>query len=67
MTGAKVIRVIVTDLDIWGEGTEESPMRRILQYWTLDGMLLAEIDPLSKKRLYYNPFADKIVAGDFDG
>ncbi len=42
---AKVIQVIRTELTLAGEGTKESPMRRIVQYWSLDGDLLAEWDP----------------------
>ena len=29
-----------------GCGTEEDPVRKIVQYWDLDGNLLAEHDPL---------------------
>lgn len=43
--GAELIQVIKTTLEIRGHGTEESPMRRITQYWSLDGELLAEVDP----------------------
>jgi hypothetical protein len=43
---ARVIQVIETDNELRGEGTRSSPLRRITQYWTLDGTLLAEHDPL---------------------
>jgi len=46
MFDAKVIQVIETTLDIRGHGTEKDPYRRITQYWTLDGTLLAEVDPV---------------------
>ncbi len=42
---AKVIQVIVTDLGVIGKGVLGDPVRRITQYWTLDGQLLAEVDP----------------------
>lgn len=45
---AKVIKVIRTDLDVRGKGTPESPIRRIVQFWTLDGELLAEVDPFDE-------------------
>lgn len=40
---AQVIRVIRTELALRGDG-KESPMRRVIQYWTLDGEFLAEVD-----------------------
>jgi len=43
--GAKVISVIETELTVRGKGTPESVMRRIRQYWSMDGELLAEVDP----------------------
>jgi hypothetical protein len=43
---AEVLQVIRTTLELRGSGTKESPMRRITQYWTLNGELLAEVDPL---------------------
>lgn len=46
MFKAEVIQVIRTDLEMRGKGTEDSPMRRITQYWTLDGRLLWEDDPV---------------------
>ncbi len=42
--GAKVIQVIETVLLIRGNG-DTIPLRRITQYWSLDGKLLAEVDP----------------------
>ena len=30
----------------YGEATNESPVREIIQYWNMDGFLLATIDPL---------------------
>jgi hypothetical protein len=43
---AKVIQVIVTEA-IEGRGTEDDPVRNVLQYWSLDGKLLAKVDPVS--------------------
>jgi predicted secreted Zn-dependent protease len=43
---ARVIQVIETTLALRGSGKSEAdPMRRVTQYWTLDGTLLAEVDP----------------------
>ena len=46
---AVVMQVIRTTLLIRGIGTPESPMRFITQYWSLDGELLAEVDPCRPK------------------
>lgn len=37
--------VIETHLETRGAGTDEDLMRVITQYWSLDGDLLAEVDP----------------------
>jgi len=42
---ARTITVIETNLEKKGAGTEEDPVRRITQYWSTDGRLLAEVDP----------------------
>lgn len=42
---AKVIQVIVTE-SLVGLGTEEDPVRSVLQYWSLNGELLAKTDPV---------------------
>lgn len=44
--GARVIEVIETVLELRGDGKED-PMRRVRQYWSKDGQLLAEYDPYS--------------------
>lgn len=45
--GARVIQVIETDLQRRGSGKDEhSPIRVVRQYWSLEGELLAEVDPL---------------------
>lgn len=48
MFNAKLIQVIVTELELRGKGTEGSPLRRITQYWSTDGELLAEKDPFQR-------------------
>lgn len=40
---AKLIRVIQTE-SIRGAGTEKDPVRTIIQYWSLQGQLLAAVD-----------------------
>lgn len=45
MFNAKLIQVIVTEIEQRGDGTKESPIRRVTQYWSTDGKLLAERDP----------------------
>jgi hypothetical protein len=42
---AEVIQVIRTTLTLRGKGVEGDVMRIVTQYWTLDGELLAEVDP----------------------
>ncbi len=43
---ARVIEVIETDI-CRGKGTKEDRCRRVMQYWSRDGELLAERDPCS--------------------
>lgn len=38
------MKVIRTNLSTNGKGVEGDPIRRVIQYWTLDGELLAEVD-----------------------
>jgi hypothetical protein len=35
-----------------GEGTKNSPFRGVVQYWTLDGELITEIDKLKELKEY---------------
>ena len=44
---AKLIKVIETDLTLKGDG-KKTPIRRIIQYWSLEGKLLAEVDCLKQ-------------------
>lgn len=39
------MQLIRTSNLVIGEGTEESPVRNVVQYWTLEGELLDECDP----------------------
>lgn len=47
MNHCKVIQVIETNLRTRGDGTSKNPIRNIVEYWTLDGRLLAEVDPVN--------------------
>ena len=52
MDNAKLITVIVTTLTRRGTGkTSDSPIRVVTQYWSLDGALLAEVDPCPPETL----------------
>ena len=42
---AKIVPVIVTE-SLRGIGTENDPVRIVKQYWSFDGELLAENDPV---------------------
>ncbi len=44
-SGVRVIEVVVTTLMVRGAGTDADPKRRVTQYWSRDGELLAESDP----------------------
>lgn len=46
---ARIIEVIETQLYTRGKGTEDNPFRSITQYWSKDGNLLAEVDPIPEK------------------
>jgi len=45
---ARVIQLIETNLERKGSGAEGDPVRHVTQYWTLDGRLLFEIDPIEE-------------------
>lgn len=51
---AHIQQVIITELDIRGEGTDSNPYRRIRQFWALDGKLLGEVD-------HFQPMPDNVV------
>lgn len=44
---AAVIKVIVTE-SVVGSGRDEDPIRKIVQYWSFEGELLAISDPISR-------------------
>ena len=46
----RVIQVIETDLELRGRGEPGDPYRRVRQYYTLDGELLAEVDGWDGKK-----------------
>lgn len=52
---AKLMTVIVTDMEPRGKGVEGDPFRRITQYWSQDGELLVEKDPCPPDELYAIP------------
>lgn len=43
---AKIIPVIQVEAKI-GTGTKEDPVRNVIQYWDMEGDLLAEHDPFN--------------------
>lgn len=43
---AKVVSVVQVEAKI-GTGTKEDPVRNVIQYWDIEGNLLAERDPLN--------------------
>ncbi len=46
MADLEVIRVIKTTLLTRGKGIQGDPLRRVTQYWAMDGTLLWEVDPV---------------------
>ena len=46
---AKLMTVIVTDMECRCKGVEGDPCRRITQYWTPNGTLLVEKDPCANE------------------
>ena len=64
---ARIVQVIETTLEVRGTGEEWSPLRRITQYWSLAGELLAEVDPLEDGRgelITLAPSVPTSIAGD---
>ena len=52
MDTVRIIRVIETTLTRRGSGKSEAdPMRVVTQYWSLEGKLLAEHDPVTDEPL----------------
>jgi len=48
MDAVRLIQVIETTLTRRGTGVAPDPVRVIRQYWSLDGELLAEVDPFEE-------------------
>lgn len=48
MDTCRKIEVIETTLTRRGKGSGNDPVRVITQYWSLDGKLLAEVDPINQ-------------------
>ena len=48
----EVVQVIRTNLLRRGDGTEKDPIRVITQYWSMEGDLLWEHDPVELRRRY---------------
>lgn len=46
----RVEEVIIAELTLRGDGTEENPYRRITQVFTKDGELIAEHDPFKNEK-----------------
>lgn len=49
LRSAKVVQLIETDA-LAGDGTEGNPFRRIIQYWTFEGVLKASFDQWQKEQ-----------------
>lgn len=45
----QIIEILVTQLTVRGDGTEDNPNRRITQFWTLDGEMICEFDNYRKE------------------
>lgn len=48
MKEIELIQVIKTSLKVIGAGTPRDPHRRVTQFWSIDGDLLAEVDPVAR-------------------
>lgn len=46
---AQTVSLIRTDLLRRGKGVEDDPVRIVTQYWTWEGELVAEVDPLATR------------------
>ena len=60
---AEAVQVIRT-VTLVGSGTQENPCRDVVQYWTLDGQLIATIDP--NNSLKEEPEITRISYVDFN-
>ncbi len=48
MDKVEILKLIKTTLTRRGEGVHLDPVRVITQYWTMDGELVFEIDPIER-------------------
>lgn len=55
MKDVEIIKFIKTELKCIGDGKKDNPHRRIIQYWTLEGDLIFEIDRLTNRVEYCKP------------
>ncbi len=53
----RLIQVIEVSLERRGKGTAEDPVRRVRQYYSTDGVLLAEHDPFLAEQKSLGPNA----------
>ena len=58
MSECEIVQVIRTNLLRRGDGTESNPVRVITQYWSMDGELLWEHDPVESRRRYNDVLPD---------
>lgn len=49
MDTVKVMQIIETTIKRRGTGETGSPIRIITQYWTMEGVLIFEIDPIAER------------------
>ncbi len=60
---AKLIQVIETS-ELRGAGVEGNPYRRVMQYFSADGTLLAEVDPEEQERARLYLETMEVIGGD---
>ena len=51
---ARVVKVILSDDVLLGKGDKESPLRRAISFYSLDGDFLGSIDPLDHEARGYD-------------
>src|SRR2546425_6281889 len=52
MGNVREVRLFVTDLRTAGKGVEDDPIRRIIEFWTAEGQLVAAVDPVDDSGFY---------------
>ena len=58
----RVLQVIETDLVRRGDGSKDNPLRRVTQYWSTEGKLLAERD--DAEPTHCNAIGHRFMKGD---